>query len=346
MLERLYFDVVRGGVHSEITVTVKDGLVYHDARLYGAFPDLSVKKDEPCAYSTEWLMRLARLNLPGLEPHYRTEDPEDVKWVIHYKPVGEEELQFDGLGTYPPHWDDFLLLMDELAPEAEFIDPDLVENILMTFTTTEETEFGKQPYTEEMSLDRRSQKLIYRRSFSSEVYAQTEYRNMNEISIGLDMWDRYFDDFPRVSMDDACPIEPPRLDIRVDRHDGTQDHYLWHYSRTCLPDNWRRFIGMIGHRLQLCSMFVNMISPSVYLKGAKAGELIYCTVRIAEVGRSFYYLTNDNSLEKGDKVLVPFGSDNEPTPGEITKVEYYLPENVPHPIEETKPILGRAPEKT
>ncbi|MBR5753998.1 MAG: hypothetical protein IKX83_05895 [Clostridia bacterium] len=341
MLERMFFDVTRGGVHSQVDVTVKDGLVYHKARLFNSMPDLSVKPNEPYVASEEWLMLLARLNLSGLDRHYRSEQPEDVFWSLVYKDEGREEVRSDGQGAYPPGWDDLLLLVDQLAPEAEFIDPWLIETIYMTYTDLEDTEFGPQSYTEEMSLDRRTQKLMYRRSFSQETYVQTEYRNMNEVSIGLDLWDRFFADEPTLSMDDTAPEEPARFDVRVDRHDGSQEHYLWHYNRTCLPEEWPRFMGMIGHRLQLSTMFINIVSPSVYLHGARAGELIYATVHIEELGRCYYYLTNDNSLRKGDMVLVPYGESNAPMKGEIKKIEYYFPEDVPHPIAEMKSILGR-----
>lgn len=340
MLEHMFFDVTRGGVHSQVEVTVKDGLVYHKARLFGAMPDLTARPDEAYESSSEWLMRLSRLDLGRLEKHYREDEhPEDVVWTLTYKDQGKEEITSDGKGAYCPGWDELLLLVDELAPEAEFIDPWLIENIYMTYTDMQETEFGLQEYREEMSLDRRSQKLFYRRSFSPDVYVQTEYRNFNEVSVGLDLWERYFSDAPTLSMDDTATEEPARFDVRVDRHDGSQEHYLWHYNRTCLPEDWPRFIGLIGHRLQLSTMFINIISPSVYLHGARADELIYCTVKISSLGRSFYYLTNDNSLRKGDKVLVPFGEDNVPMSGEISKIEYYQPENVPHPITEMKPIL-------
>ncbi len=198
MLETMFFDVTRGGVHSQIDIWVKEGLVYHKARLFGGWPDLNVRPDEPCDFSTEWLMRLSRLNLGAYEARYHSDQPEDVTWTIHFKEVGKDEVRSSGVGTYPPGWDELLLLMDELAPEAGFIDPELIENIYMVYTDHEETEFGPAEYMEEMSLDRRSQKLIYRRAFNDDIYTQTEYKNMNEVSIGLDMWDRFFDGAPSV----------------------------------------------------------------------------------------------------------------------------------------------------
>ena len=341
MLKRMFFDVTRGGVHSQIDVWVEEGKVYHKARLFNAMPDLRVKAGEPYELSTEWLMRLSRLHLWDLEPHYRSDHPEDVVWSLRYEEQGRGEVLSEGVGEYPPGWDELLLLVDELAPEGEFIDPYLIETLYMTYKSMEETEFGPQEYTEEMTLDRRSQTLRYRRSFADDIYCQTEYKNMNEVSVGLDMWDRFFRDTPQLMMYDMCPIEPARLTVIVDRHEGSQEQYLWHYSRTCLPDAWPRFIGMIAQRLQIATMFTNLINPGFYLHGAKAGELIYCTVKIPSLGRSFYYITNDNSLRRGDKVLVPTGEDRSPTSGEITKIDYYLPENVPFPVEDVEPIYGR-----
>lgn len=341
MLERMFFDVTRGGVHSQVDVWVEEGKVYHKARLFNAMPDLRVKPGEAYELSTEWLMRLSRLHLWDLQPHYRSEQPEDVVWSLKYKEQGRDEITAEGVGEYPPGWDELLLLVDELAPEGEFIDPYLIETLYMTYKDMEDTEFGPQEYTEEMTLDRRSQTLRYRRSFADDIYAQTEYKNMNEVSVGLDMWDRFFRDVPQLMMDDMCPIEPARLTVLVDRHDGSQEQYLWHYSRTCLPDAWPRFIGMIAQRLQIATMFTNLINPAYFLHGAKAGEIIYCTVKIPSLGRSFYYITNDNSLRRGDKVLVPTGEDRSPTSGEITKIDYYLPENVPFPVEDVEPIFGR-----
>lgn len=341
MLEKMFFDVTRGGVHSQIELWVKDGKVYHKARMFGGWPDLNANPNVPLDYSTEWLMRLSRIRIGEYDAHYRSEQPEDVTWSIRFQESGKEEVCSEGIGAYPPGWDELLLLMDELAPEAGFIDPELIETLYMVYTDHEETDFGPQEYKEELSLDRRSQKLRYRRSFTDDVYVQTEYRNRNEVSIGLDMWDQYFEEEENVRMDNSSAVEPARLEVFVDRHDGSQSHYVWHYNRTCLPANWPQYIGMIGHRLQLSTMFVNLISPAMYLHGARKGELIYAAVRVPDLNRTYYYMTEDNSLRKGDKVLVPVGPEHTPTSGEITKIEYFLPDKTPRSTEDTDFIIGR-----
>mgnify|MGYP003373711004 CR=1 FL=1 len=43
MLEKMFFAVPRGGVHSQIDVWVTDGLVYHKARLVGGGRGVSAR---------------------------------------------------------------------------------------------------------------------------------------------------------------------------------------------------------------------------------------------------------------------------------------------------------------
>ena len=61
--------------------------------------------------------------------------------------------------------------------------------------------------------------------------------------------------------------------------------------------------------------------------------------------KTYYYRTEDDSLEEGDEVVVPAGKDNHLTIAEIVDVEYFPPESVPFPLEKTKMILRRCTEE-
>ena len=50
---------------------------------------------------------------------------------------------------------------------------------------------------------------------------------------------------------------------------------------------------------------------------------------------------DDDSIEPGDRVIVPAGGDNHEAVVEVVKVEYFQPENVPLPVEKTKHILRK-----
>ena len=91
--------------------------------------------------------------------------------------------------------------------------------------------------------------------------------------------------------------------------------------------------------------FGEMIFPEVYEKSRrKKGELIYCSVVFDNGLKTYYYRTEDDSLDAGDDVVVPAGNDNHLSIAKIVKVEYFAPADVPFPIEKTKVILRRCTE--
>lgn len=70
------------------------------------------------------------------------------------------------------------------------------------------------------------------------------------------------------------------------------------------------------------------------------GEVIYCSVSL-NGGRTYYYTTEDESIQIGDMIVVPVGMDNNEMRGEVKDIEYFLPEDVPIPLERTKKIIRK-----
>lgn len=68
---------------------------------------------------------------------------------------------------------------------------------------------------------------------------------------------------------------------------------------------------------------------------------IYCQVGVPGILKTYSYLTDDETLEPGDRVVVPFGGDNEERAGTVMSVSRYTAENAPYPVEKTKWILRR-----
>lgn len=65
-------------------------------------------------------------------------------------------------------------------------------------------------------------------------------------------------------------------------------------------------------------------------------DYIYCSVVFDEGQKSYYYLTEDDSIEVGDFVLVPVGKDNHEAVVEVVNIEYFSEENIPLPIEKNQ----------
>lgn len=85
-----------------------------------------------------------------------------------------------------------------------------------------------------------------------------------------------------------------------------------------------------------------ILNPSVYGKAKRRkSAYIFCSVTFDEGYKSYYYLTDDDSIEVGDFVLVPAGKDNHEAVVEVVDIEYFSADEVPFPVEKTKKIIRK-----
>jgi hypothetical protein len=68
---------------------------------------------------------------------------------------------------------------------------------------------------------------------------------------------------------------------------------------------------------------------------------LYCSVTFDEGYKTYYYLTDDDSIEVGDLVMVPAGKDNHLAMVEVVNIEYFHEENAPLTISKTKKIVRK-----
>lgn len=85
-----------------------------------------------------------------------------------------------------------------------------------------------------------------------------------------------------------------------------------------------------------------IISNEDYRHRLEEGMLIYCSCMFDQSGKTYYYRTEDRTIEEGDAVVVPVGADNREETVIVESVDYYMPEDVPLPIEKTKMIIRKA----
>ena len=88
-----------------------------------------------------------------------------------------------------------------------------------------------------------------------------------------------------------------------------------------------------------------IMNPSVYGKVRRCdNDIIYCSVEFEDGCKSYYYISDDDSIQVGDFVIVPAGKDNHEAVVEVVKKEYFAEENVPLPMEKTKHIIRKCTE--
>lgn len=71
-------------------------------------------------------------------------------------------------------------------------------------------------------------------------------------------------------------------------------------------------------------------------------EYLYCIVSFPELTRRIAYLTDDETIQPGDEVYVPFESDHHPKKGRVERVLHCTLEEAPIPPEWARRILSRA----
>ena len=67
----------------------------------------------------------------------------------------------------------------------------------------------------------------------------------------------------------------------------------------------------------------------------------YCRIHLDGIGMDFYYRTEDEALQAGDFVAVPFGRENRERIGQLVSVALCTAADAPYPPEKTKEILRR-----
>ena len=59
--------------------------------------------------------------------------------------------------------------------------------------------------------------------------------------------------------------------------------------------------------------------------------MIYCSMRFENSGKTYYYITEDGSIEIGDLVVVPAVKENLPSVVQVVGIQFFLPEKAPSP---------------
>ena len=113
------------------------------------------------------------------------------------------------------------------------------------------------------------------------------------------------------------------------------------FDKNGQPDAFEEFADAVFDFIRFYG-WGEILDASVYGKvKRRTTDYIYCSVAFEEGQKSYYYLTEDDSIKIGDFVLVPAGKDNREVVVEVVNIEYFSEDNVPLPIEKTKRIIRK-----
>ncbi len=114
------------------------------------------------------------------------------------------------------------------------------------------------------------------------------------------------------------------------------------YCMEELPKDYADFIYLIGKAFNQFETWGDILNPALYAKPLRRkSDLIYCAVEFGEYGREYHYITDDDTITKGDTVIVPVGKDNREVEATVVEKIYCKENDVPYPLSKVKKIIRK-----
>ena len=229
--------------------------------------------------------------------------------------------------------------------------PDRVERVVVDYhrvtkvkPTPEDAEYTTRDYTEQLVLDRQSDTLEHIQNAGTGCVVSHKFYVEGGIRKILDDIDK-FDLFGRIegNPDDVIesPLETREYTIRVDFKKGPQQVIQGTYDKKALPDAWGDFANAVRRFIQYHGVG-EILDYSIYSRVLRRRQdHMYCSVEFEEGYKTYYYISDDASIEVGDYVVVPAGKDNHHAVVEVVDIEYFSDDDVPLPLDKTKHIIRK-----
>lgn len=205
-------------------------------------------------------------------------------------------------------------------------------------------EYVTWDYTEHLIIDRGTATLEHIQNIGTGCKVFHKY----EIEDGIDSLLDNFDAeelFSHIkgNPDDVIdtPDEAKDYKITINYNKKPQQIITGSFDKNGLPEDFADFVKTVFNFINFYGIG-EIFNPSIYGKTRRRkSDYIFCSVHFDEGYKSYYYLTDDDSIEVGDFVIVPAGKDNHEAVVEVVNIEYFGEENVPLPVKKTKRIIRK-----
>lgn len=168
-----------------------------------------------------------------------------------------------------------------------------------------------------------------------EYYIQTLLENLDARTLFLEK---------RIAPEDAVSEEDvtSTYEIIVEA-EGLEPRIIkGRYCMEELPKDYADFIHLIGKAFNQFETWGNIFNPALYAKPLrKKSDLIYCAVEFGEYSKEYHYITDDDTIIKGDTVIVPVGKDNREVEATVVEKIYCKENDVPYPLSKIKKIIRK-----
>ena len=229
--------------------------------------------------------------------------------------------------------------------------PDSVEKIIIDFNRVMVIEREKDDiapkqitwnYAEHLTLDRKTETIEHQQDIGLECKITKRYEVGGGVSGLLDnysYWDKEDVDDSNNDMEDPKDKKFYKMTI-VYKHGDTQV-FEGTYDKSGLPRGYDEFIEEVFEFMKFYGDG-EVFDKRLYGHKRRAeGEYMYCSVEFENGYKTYYYISDDDSIQVDDYVLVPVGNNSKPSAVQVVDIEYFTEENAPIPVEKTKHIIRK-----
>ena len=178
-------------------------------------------------------------------------------------------------------------------------------------------------YSEKLTIDRETETIEYFRKIGSECDTTWKYHVGGGVEQLLDETDAdMFEDIegnPSDAMDN--PKESKTYTITIDFAHLPSKTITGSFDRRGLPTEWASFANDL-REFMLFYGEGELLDRSFYeAQKLCPGDIIYLSVSFGDAYKTYYYKTEDNSIDVGDLVVVPVGTDGKERIVKVVKKE-------------------------
>lgn len=206
------------------------------------------------------------------------------------------------------------------------------------------SEYSVKDYSEKLIIDRESESMEYIQKKDQKYKISHKYEIGEDIGKFLKSFvEEDFFSFIRGNPDDLIEIPDKKRSytITIDFKNEYQEIISGSFDKNDLPCDFSCFIDKVTDFMKSYER-KDIFNPSIYEKEKRRkNDYIFCSVEFDEGIKSYYYLTDDDSIELGDFVLVPAGEDNHNAVVKVVKIEYFNEISAPLAIEKMKKIIRK-----
>ena len=296
-----------------------------------------------------WMEEFEELHIEDWEKGFAADEEMELEiiWGFEYEDQDGDKKKGWGFNAYPDNWEDFIRLLGQIIP----LDVSgIAVNISLVFWQITKLDFLMEHneyvdeavwlYKETMEFSREKELFIIHKELGQDEDTTRIYHSREGVPFLMDRLDECFREWTPDNKEINEMIPGYQLIITYDS--GSQQLVSANYNRTGLPDSWCDFTKLLTEFIKEIDGYCNILDEGVFGRGVRDGEYIFCSVAFSDYGKDYYYLTDDDSLEVGDRVIVPAGPKNEEKEVFITGISYYTEGNVPLPLDKVKKIIRRA----